>query len=536
MSEDVDSRLAISADLVPAPTRQGYEGTHRERHRAFTASATRWEPRYRQAVIGSDLFATTLVVVVVGTIMSMRHPAWTMFSLVTLEALTVLAVAVALGLSRVWHPVVLGQGPDEFSRLGKGLFASVVTLNLSLLAVGTPAGARLWVFVVVPGIALLVFPQRYLLRQVLHRQRHKGRCLLPVLAAGDPAAIRDLIARTRIATHIGWRVDAVCTETGTTATANGASTNGHRTGVTANGTNGHGTAAPPTAYATELDGVPIIGTFRDVAEHVRRGGYRIVAITPDAYWTPDRLRRLAWDLEGTGTEMVIDPGLMQVAGPRLHVSGVLGMPVLRVSEPTFTGFRRVIKELVDRGGAALLLMLLAPLFLVVSALIAIESRGPIFYRQRRVGKDGSEFTIVKFRTMHCDADRRLAELVDGNEGAGPLFKLRADPRITRVGAMLRRYSLDELPQLLNVLAGSMSLVGPRPPLPSECAEYAPHVRRRLLVKPGMTGLWQVSGRSDLSWEESVQLDLRYVEDWSLALDAVILWKTIRAVVSGQGAY
>jgi len=509
VTEDVDSRLArpVPAEpTAPARLRRQRTGTYRERRGPVVTPATRWEPRYRQAVIGADVAATTLVVVTVGAVMKLRHPDWTVPQLVTLEVLTVLAVACALGLSRVWHPVVLGQGPDEFSRLGKGLFASVVALNLSLLAVGTPAGARLWVFVVVPAIALLVFPQRYLLRRLLHSQRHRGRCLLPVIAAGNPAAIRDLIARTRLAAHVGWRVDAVCTETGT------------------------------AERGTDLDGVPVIGTFLDVAEHVRRGGYRIVAITPDSYWTPERLRRLAWDLEGTGTEMVIAPGLMEVAGPRLHISGVLGLPLLRVSEPAFTGFRRVVKELVDRGGAALLLLLLAPLVLIVSVLIVVESRGPVFYRQRRVGKDGRLFTIVKFRTMVSGADAQLPALADGNQGAGPLFKLREDPRITRVGAVLRRCSLDELPQLFNVLAGTMSLVGPRPPLPSECAEYAPHEQRRLLVKPGMTGLWQVSGRSDLPWEESVRLDLRYVEDWSLALDAVILWKTIRAVVSGQGAY
>ena len=510
MSEEVDSRPLHPVQAGRADPfisqRALRRGRRRERHLFEAAPRTRWEPRYRQAVIGSDLAATTLVVAVIGAVMKLRHPEWTVPSLVVLEVLTVLAVACALGMSRVWHPVVLGQGPDEFGRLGKGLFASVVTLNLSLLAIGTPAGARLWVFVVVPGIALLVFPQRYLLRRLLHRQRYQGRCLLPVLAAGNPAAIRDVIARTRGAAHVGWRVDAVCTETGT---AEG---------------------------GTELDGVPVIGTFRDVAAHVRRGGYRIVAITPDAYWTPDRLRTLAWDLEGTGTEMVIDPGLMEVAGPRLHISGVLGLPLLRVSEPAFTGFGRVVKELVDRVGAALLLVLLAPLMLTVSALIVAESKGPVFYRQRRVGKDGTLFTIVKFRTMVSDADAQLAELTDVNDGAGPLFKLRADPRVTRVGTVLRRYSLDELPQLFNVLSGSMSLVGPRPPLQSECAEYAPHVRRRLLVKPGMTGLWQVSGRSDLPWEESVRLDLRYVEDWSFALDVVILWKTIRAVLSGQGAY
>jgi exopolysaccharide biosynthesis polyprenyl glycosylphosphotransferase len=227
---------------------------------------------------------------------------------------------------------------------------------------------------------------------------------------------------------------------------------------------------------------------------------------------------------------------MEVAGPRLHIDAVLGIPLLRVSMPTFTGGRRAIKGVVDRMGAALLLMLFAPLMVFVGLLVLVDSRGGAFYRQRRVGKDGREFTILKFRTMVAGAEGARAELADRNEGAGLLFKLRRDPRVTRVGAVLRRYSIDELPQLFNVLTGSMSLVGPRPPLPEESAAYDPDIRRRLLVKPGLTGLWQISGRSDLSWEEAVRLDLRYVEDWSLALDTVILWKTLRAVLYGQGAY
>jgi lipopolysaccharide/colanic/teichoic acid biosynthesis glycosyltransferase len=185
-------------------------------------------------------------------------------------------------------------------------------------------------------------------------------------------------------------------------------------------------------------------------------------------------------------------------------------------------------------GSAFLLTLFSPLILAISVLILLDSRGAVFYRQRRIGKDGRSFTMIKFRTMVRDAHRMRTGL--NNEGHGLLFKMRKDPRVTRVGAVLRRYSLDELPQLFNVLRGAMSLVGPRPPLPEETKKYAPDVRRRLLVKPGMTGLWQVSGRSDLPWEESVRLDLRYVEDWSLTLDAVIMWKTVRAVVTGQGAY
>ena len=505
MSDHVDS----SAPTVQTESRLNREAFY---SRSFRPPAAAWEPRYRQWIILADFVATIVVVVVVGAIMEMRHPHWgvtPLFGLpvlVTLELLTVGAVMLAFGLSRVWHPVVLGQGPEEFGRLGKGLFASIVALNAALLAAGSPAGARLWVFVVVPAIAALVFPQRYLARRWLHRRRRQGRCLLPVLATGTPESISDLIDRTTKASHVGWRVAAACTVDG------------------------------GTDKKAEIDGVPVVGRFSDVAEHVKRGGYRIVAVTPDRYWTPERLRRLAWDLEGTGTEMVIAPRLMEVAGPRLHISGVLGMPLLRVSEPAFTGFSRLVKSAVDRVGSLLLLILLSPLMLLTALAIKIDSRGPVLFKQQRIGKDGVPFTVLKFRTMVPEAEWMRADLIEVNEGAGLLFKLRRDPRVTRVGRILRRYSIDELPQLFNVLGGSMSLVGPRPPLPEESAKYAPSVRRRLLVKPGMTGLWQVSGRSELSWEESVRLDLRYVEDWSLALDLMILWKTLRAVIGGEGAY
>jgi exopolysaccharide biosynthesis polyprenyl glycosylphosphotransferase len=445
-----------------------------------------------------------VAVVLVGGLVG-GHTGMSNAKIAVLGTVTAAVVLCSLGMNRVWHLVVLGQGAEEFGRLGRGLFAADVVLGLGGLAFGIST-MRPWVFLVVPAIAMLGFPSRYLLRKLLHRARSDGRCLLPVLAAGSPQTVRDLIERTRVNSHIGWRVDAICTA------------------------DGFGNAAG------ELDGIPVVGQLDEIADHVRRGGYRIVAITADPCWTPRRLQQLAWKLEGSGAEMVVAPTLMEVAGPRLHMTGVLGMPLLRVSAPTFTGVRRVVKDIFDRIGAALLILLFAPVLLAVGLAIALGSRGGVFYRQRRVGKDGKEFTIVKFRTMIRDADRMVAELAGLNEGAGLLFKMRKDPRITRVGSVLRRYSIDELPQLFNVLGGSMSLVGPRPPLPEETAKYGPDVRRRLLVKPGVTGLWQVSGRSDLSWDEAVRLDLRYVEDWSLALDAVILWKTFRAVLSGSGAY
>ncbi|MDV9189625.1 sugar transferase [Streptomyces sp. SR27] len=464
-----------------------------------------WEQRYRRTVMMSDTVATAFVVAAIGDFFGARdaanwHEKWEI-----LACCTELLVLAALAVNRSWAPAVLGQGAEEFRRLGRSLFAATVVLALGGIAL-TSRNIKLWIFVAIPAIALVTMTARYLLRLWLHRQRKEGRCLRPVLAAGSPSTVSDLITRTRNFPHLGWRVEGVCTTDGL-------------------GPDGD-----------QVDGVPVVGRLADVANHVRRDGYRVVAVTPDPHWSPDRLRRLAWNLEGSDAEMVVAPVLMEVAGPRLHIDAVLGIPLLRLSMPTFTGGRRAVKGVVDRAGAAILLMLFAPLMAFVGLLVLVDSRGGAFYRQRRVGKDGREFTILKFRTMVTGAHGARAALADRNEGAGPLFKLRRDPRVTRVGAVLRRYSVDELPQLFNVLTGSMSLVGPRPPLPEESAAYGPDIRRRLLVKPGLTGLWQISGRSDLPWEEAVRLDLRYVEDWSLALDTVILWKTLRAVLHGQGAY
>ncbi|MEU4979736.1 sugar transferase [Streptomyces sp. NPDC021969] len=471
---------------------------------ATSRLASDWEQRYRRTVITSDTATTAFVVAGIGNFFGVRdaanwHEKWGILAFGTW-----LLVLGALAVSRSWAPAVLGQGAEEFRRLGRSLFMATVVLALGGIAL-TSRNIKLWIFVAVPAIAICTMVARYALRVRLHRQRKQGRCLRPVLAAGSPATVRDLIARTRRFPHLGWRVDAVC--------------------ATDDGLEGD-----------QLDGVPVVGPLEHVAHHVRRDGYRVVAVTPDPHWSPHRLQRLAWNLEGSDAEMVVAPVLMEVAGPRLHVDAVLGIPLLRVSMPTFTGGRRAVKAVVDRLGAAILLTVFAPLMLFVALLVLVDSRGGAFYRQRRVGKDGREFTILKFRTMVAGADGARAALADRNEGAGLLFKLRRDPRVTRVGAVLRRYSVDELPQLFNVLTGSMSLVGPRPPLPEESAAYGPDIRRRLLVKPGLTGLWQISGRSDLPWEEAVRLDLRYVEDWSLALDTVILWKTLRAVVHGQGAY
>jgi exopolysaccharide biosynthesis polyprenyl glycosylphosphotransferase len=207
-----------------------------------------------------------------------------------------------------------------------------------------------------------------------------------------------------------------------------------------------------------------------------------------------------------------------------------------VDHADLSGAKRTIKIFFDLAVATAALCLLSPLFVFIALAVMLQDGRPVFFAQIRIGKDGEPFTVVKFRTMVPDAERRKEAITALDEGDGLLFKIRKDPRITATGVWLRRWSLDELPQLFNVLLGEMSLVGPRPPLPSEVAKYGYDVRRRLVVKPGLTGLWQVNGRSDLSREDAVRLDLRYVENWSFALDLQILWKTCAAVVRGHGAY
>jgi exopolysaccharide biosynthesis polyprenyl glycosylphosphotransferase len=279
--------------------------------------------------------------------------------------------------------------------------------------------------------------------------------------------------------------------------------------------------------AQGLDGVPDI---------VDGYGADTVAVLACPEMAGSRLRQLAWDLEKNGTDLCVAPALLDVAGPRTTIRPTAGLPLLHMDHPEFSGVRLLLKAAFDKVFASFAIIAAAPLLGLLALAIKLDDGGPVLFRQTRVGKDGQAFGVFKFRTMVPDAEALKAGLASFNQYEGPLFKMKRDPRLTRVGGFLRRWSLDELPQLLNVLTGEMSLVGPRPALPEEAAMYGDHVRRRLAVKPGMTGLWQVNGRSDLSWDESVRLDLRYVENWSLMLDLQILWKTCSAVVRGSGAY
>ncbi len=260
----------------------------------------------------------------------------------------------------------------------------------------------------------------------------------------------------------------------------------------------------------------------------------IVASQPTG--DPDYIKHLAWQVEGTAAELVISSRIADVAGPRMSLRPIEGLPLIHVKIPSFSGGTYLFKRVLDVCSSAFALLVFSPIFLAIALAIRLDSPGPVFFGQSRVGRDGREFKVWKFRSMAVDAEERLAELKAANEGSGLLFKMKDDPRVTRVGKFIRKYSLDELPQFWNVLLGDMSVVGPRPPLPSEVTAYDGTIFRRLYIKPGITGPWQVGGRSDLSWEESVRLDLRYVENWSVLDDIIIMWRTVKVMVKPSGAY
>src|SRR5699024_1232553 len=248
------------------------------------------------------------------------------------------------------------------------------------------------------------------------------------------------------------------------------------------------------------------------------------------------MRGLSWGLADHSISLILARALTDIAGPRIHSHPVADLPLIHVSTPRLDGFSAALKRAFDILGAALGLIVISPLMVATAIAIKLDDGGPVFFRQTRAGRDSRPFTMLKFRSMVADAEARLAELESQDDGNGVLFKMKTDPRITRVGRVIRAYSIDELPQLVNVLLGAMSMVGPRPPLMSEVERYGSDVMRRLTVKPGITGLWQVGGRSDLDWEESVRLDLYYVENWSIVQDLIIIFRTVRVVLTRDGAY
>jgi exopolysaccharide biosynthesis polyprenyl glycosylphosphotransferase len=292
-----------------------------------------------------------------------------------------------------------------------------------------------------------------------------------------------------------------------------------------------GVASEPARFP-----VPILGSVADTRRVCDAVGADTVLVARGGYASAQELRRIAWDLEGSSIDLVVVPSVTDVAGPRIHMRPVAGLPLLHVEQPQAGEAGGISKRVFDVVGALTALLLLSPLMVAVAVLIRLEDRGPVLFVQPRIGRDGRTFGCYKFRSMFVDAERMEQRLRERAGHAGALFKMKDDPRITRIGGFLRRYSVDELPQLVNVVRGDMSLVGPRPQQSWEVATYTDWEHRRLRVRPGMTGLWQVSGRSQLSFDEAIRLDLYYVDNWSLTTDLVIMAKTVQAVVGKTGAY
>lgn len=389
--------------------------------------------------------------------------------------------------------------PAGFMAVPTGALDPTGTLTLTLYALLKLVAAG------IPFAVLLSLVVRFVVRWGLHLLQSRGRSLRHVVVVGSFSAAQQLSKRIQGEPDAGMKVIGVC--------------------------------LPSSELPMPvIDGVPVLGNLGQVAEVVRAMGCDAVAVTSDDATRHNYLRVLAWSLEGAGVELLLDPGLVEVAGPRLHIRPLLGSPLLHVEEPHFTGWRRLVKRASDVLLTSVGLLIISPLMLAIAAVIKLQDGGSVIFRQSRVGRSGEFFTMLKFRSMVIDADARKADLLPLNEGNGALFKLRDDPRITRFGKLLRDFSLDELPQLFNVLGGSMSLVGPRPHLAEELAQMPREANRRSLVTPGLTGLWQVSGRSDLQKEDAIRLDLRYIENWSLTLDLQILWKTIWAVLARRGAH
>jgi exopolysaccharide biosynthesis polyprenyl glycosylphosphotransferase len=466
-----------------------------------------WERRYGRILVVSDLVILTWV-------FATAHVVWAANS-VSVERFHPYSlgwIMISVGLLVVWHavltlagtrdPRVFGAGPEEYKRVFNStliVFAVVAFIGY-MVRFAVP---RSYVMVSLPfGLALLTL-SRWSWRQWLLVRRQRGRMTHEAVVVGNIEAIEHLAAVLGRNAVFGYRLVGACITT----------------------------PDPPSHVA----GVPVLGGVETLTATTVASGTDAVIITSSDATHPEMVRRLGWDLEGYDIEIIVAPSLANIAGPRVHIRPVAGLPLLHVEQPSYRGASRWAKGLLDRVGGLALLVAGLPLFAFVAVAIKMTSPGTVFFVQERVGRDGKTFGMIKFRTMVDGAHDMLDEL-QPDTGNVVMFKMRDDPRVTRVGRFLRRYSFDELPQLINVVKGDMSLVGPRPPLVSEASGYAAEARRRLLVRPGMTGPWQISGRADLDWEETMRLDLYYVENWSIVGDMLILWKTFRAVAESNGAY
>lgn len=400
---------------------------------------------------------------------------------------------------------VLGTGPQEYRQVADATIRlfGLVAMVAFLFHVDI---ARGYILIALPlGLGVLMF-SRWMWRQWLSVQRLDGRFSSRVLLVGAKVSATHLARELARQPEAGYLVVGACIPGGIAG--------GHLPGTT----------------------IPVFNTIDELHTAMASVNADTVVITSSEELPPHRLRELSWSLEPGHQHLVVSPSLTDIGGPRIHTRPVAGLPLIHVETPRYEGMKLYTKRGFDLLGSAALILCLSPFLALIALAIRVSSTGPVLFRQDRVGINGHHFNMLKFRSMVTDAEAQLSALQEQSEGNSVMFKMKQDPRVTPIGRFLRRFSLDELPQLFNVFGGTMSLVGPRPPLEREVSEYENHVHRRFLVKPGITGLWQVSGRSNLSWEDTVRLDLYYVENWSMTGDITILWRTAKAVLAREGAY
>jgi exopolysaccharide biosynthesis polyprenyl glycosylphosphotransferase len=474
-----------------------------------SAVVTRWQTGYAMRLLITDVTVVAVAVLLAQYIRFGHSPLDGVYgfagSRATLFSAALITLWIlALSVFQTRSATVLGVGFDEYRRVVSASFwiFGFVAIASLLFKLG-PSRGYLAVALPVGTIGLLI--ARWLWRKQTIRRRKHGDWQTPLMVLGDRASVSALVA------DLLHNSDHVFNVVGV-------------------GLYGHAT----NEDHLEVDGVriPILGDETKALESVKECGAHTVALTGTEHFGSTGIRNLLWDLEAKDVDLVVSP-----TATRLVMQPMPGYPLLHVERPQYQEAKRFHKRALDFAFASAALVLASPLLLLAAIAIKLTSRGPVFYSAERVGLDGEQFTMYKLRTMTNNADALLADLAAKNESpGGVLFKLREDPRITPVGKILRRFSIDEIPQFFNVIKGDMSVVGPRPPLQREVVNYDGAVKRRLLVRPGVTGLWQVSGRSDLPWDESVRLDLSYVENWSMGTDLVIILKTVRAVLGRVGAY
>lgn len=418
--------------------------------------------------------------------------------------LLIVAWVAAIALAGGHSANVFSAGPDEYKRVAHASLLTAGSVGVICYLVEFPLSRGFFFLAFAIGIPALMLG-RFLLRRAIHQARIRGSLLNRVLIAGSPGHIDEIARVLSREAWLGYQVVGALT--------------------------------PPSFPAEETPaGIPVLGSTEEIKRPVTASGANVVFFAGGAVDSAHELRRIAWDLEKEDVQVVVAPSVTDVSNDRVRIRPVGGLPLIHVDPPRATDASRWGKRLFDIVGSAGLLVLFSPVFLIAAIWVKQHDGGPVLFRQVRIGKDGQPFSCLKFRSMVVDAEARLAELQDQHGYQNGLFKLKVDPRITRPGAWLRKHSFDELPQLMNVLRGDMSLVGPRPPLPIEVERYERDTERRLDIRPGLTGLWQVSGRSDLSWEETIRLDLYYVDNWSMLQDVNILFKTLHAVARPAGAY